>query len=336
MAREFEDKPATRERVPLLIGLVGPSGGGKTMSALRLATGIQSVVKGEIYYIDSEAKRALHYADRFNFRHVAFEAPFGPLDYLAAIDHCRRKGALTIVVDSASHEHDGPGGVLEQHAAELDRRAGDDWKKREKLTMLAWQKPKSDRRRLIQSILQMSINLIFCFRAKEKIKLIPGKEPKQLGWMPIAGEEFIYEMTVSCLLLPRADGVPQWHPDEEGEKLMIKLPEQFKEIFAKREPLSESIGASLAEWAAGGEAKKPAPATTTQGDPQLTAELLGYLRAATTREELEGIRARLSAGKVGRVFSGAEMRELGAAVKVCEERLPAVEQEREPGADEDQ
>lgn len=98
--RTFEDKPAARERVPLLIGLMGPSGGGKTYSALRLATGIQRVSGGEIFVVDTEARRALHYADRFRFRHLAFAPPFGSLDYLAAIEHCAKKGAGVVIVDS--------------------------------------------------------------------------------------------------------------------------------------------------------------------------------------------------------------------------------------------
>lgn len=248
--RVFEDKPAVRERVPVLVGLVGPSGSGKTYSALRLATGIQSVSGGEIFYIDTEAKRALHYSDVFKFRHLAFTAPFAPADYLAAIEHCVKKGAKTVVIDSMSHEHDGKGGVLEMHEAEMTRLGGSD-----KMNFLAWQRPKAERRRLLNSILQLDLNVIFCFRAKEKLKMMPGKQPQPLGWMPIAGEEFIYEMTVNMLLLPNSGGVPQWHPDEMGEKAIIKLPSQFKAIFEKQCPLSEEIGAKLAEWAAGGAAK---------------------------------------------------------------------------------
>jgi ABC-type sulfate/molybdate transport systems ATPase subunit len=44
--RKFEFVPAVRASVPLLVGLYGPSGGGKTFSALRLATGIQEVTGG--------------------------------------------------------------------------------------------------------------------------------------------------------------------------------------------------------------------------------------------------------------------------------------------------
>lgn len=330
-ARTFEISDAKLERVPLLVGLVGPSFSGKTYSALRLAVGIQVVTGGDIVMIDTEARRGLHYAKHFKFRHLPFKAPFGSLDYLAAIETAVAQGARVVVIDSMSHEHEGPGGVLEQHETELDRLAGDDWGKRERCNMLAWAKPKQARRRLINSIVQMQIAAVFCFRAKEKIKL-PEKgdkdrEPKSLGWMAIAGDEFIYEMTASALLYPGAAGVPTWNPKLPGEKLTVKIPEQFRSLFNTPLPLCEQMGTELARWAEGTEAAKP------PGDPKLTAELLGYLREAGTRDELEEIRARLSAGKVARVFSGAEMRELAAAVKACEESLPAEDEAPEPGSD---
>lgn len=252
MTRVFEDSEAKRSRVPLMIGLVGPSGGGKTYSALRLATGIQRVTKGEIFYIDTESRRALHYADDFRFRHVPFEAPFAPLDYLAAVEHCARKGASVVVVDSMSHEHEGPGGVLEMHAEAVKRMAGDDWKKAERVKMLAWVEPKAQRRRMINTILQLPISTIFCFRAKEKMKLVKGEEPAPLGYMPIAGEDFVSEMTARCLLLPMAGGVPTWQSKFGGEVETMKLPEQFRSIFAERAQLSEDIGEALARWAEGG------------------------------------------------------------------------------------
>ena len=251
--RQFEDRPAVRESVPLLVGLFGPSGGGKTYSALRLAAGVQSVTGGEVYCIDTEARRALHYAydektqAGFKFRHLAFTAPFGPLDYLAAIEHCVAKGAKVVIVDSMSHEHEGPGGVLEMHETEMERIG-----KGDRGNFLAWQKPKSERRRLLNTILQLPANFIFCFRAKEKMKIIPGQPPKELGFMPIAGEEFVFEMTANILLAPHADGVPCWDSEYVGEKMMMKLPVQFRELLSTGRPLDEATGKILAEWARGG------------------------------------------------------------------------------------
>lgn len=259
MTRTFEDQPAVRSKTPLLIGLVSPSGAGKTFSALRLATGIQRVAGGDVFVIDTEARRALHYADKFNFRHVAFGAPFGPLDYLAAIAHCVKKGAKTIVIDSMSHEHEGPGGVLEMHEAELTRMAGTDYRKRQSMTMLAWHKPKSQRRQLINAMLQMDANFILCFRSKEKLKMVKGQEPEQLGWMPIAGQEFVFEMTLKCLFLPGGNGVPVLESNYEGERAMIKVPDQFRSLFAQPRQMSEDLGEELARWAAG----SAAPAAVT-------------------------------------------------------------------------
>ena len=196
--------------------------------------------------IDTEARRALHYAERFKFRHLAFGAPFGPLDYLAAIQHCVAKGAKTIIVDSMSHEHEGPGGVLEMHDVELARMGGQASK-----SMLAWSKPKRERRALINAILQINCNFIFAFRAKEKMKIEKGKDPVALGFQPIAGEEFVYEMTLKCLLLPGADGFPTWRSEMQGEKMMIKIPEQFRELFGPAPQLTEDVGEQLAKWSAG-------------------------------------------------------------------------------------
>jgi ABC-type dipeptide/oligopeptide/nickel transport system ATPase subunit len=249
--RTFDDKPAIRERVPLLIGLFGPSGGGKTFTALRLATGIQKVTGGDIYVIDTEARRALHYADLFRFRHLQFDEPYGSLDYLAAIRHCVAKGAKIVVVDSMSHEHSGVGGYLDFHEREVDRMAGDDAAKRERVNIAGWIKPAQARKTLIDGVLHLNANFVFAFRSKEKIKPVPGKAPQELGWMPIAGDEFLFEMTVNCLLLPKAGGVPTWRSDLVGERLMMKLPERFAALFPPDRPIDENAGTELAQWAQG-------------------------------------------------------------------------------------
>jgi hypothetical protein len=257
--RTFEDSIAERGVTPLLFGIIGPSGSGKTYSALRLATGMQRVIGGEIFVIDTEADRAKHYARMFRFRHVPFAAPFAPGDYLAAIKHCVSRGAKTIVIDSMSHEHEGPGGVLEWHQREVERIMAA-WRcTEEKANVPAWGKPKAARRELINYYMQVKCNFIFCFRAKDKIKIGSGKVT-QMGFMPIAGEEHVFELTAKSLLLPGASGVPTWSSDQVGEKMMIKLPEQFRGLFsgAAGKPLDESIGETLARWAVGEEVLSPA------------------------------------------------------------------------------
>jgi hypothetical protein len=255
VARAFEAKEAIREQVPLLMGIMSPSGGGKTYSALRLATGMQAVMGGDIYGIDTENGRMKHYADEFKFQHVPFSPPFGSLDYLEALRYCNRKGARITIVDSMSHEHIGEGGYLETAEAVVDRIAGNDFKKREAVKMLGWAKAGPLRQKMIEGIKQLDGCFIFCFRAKEKTKPVKKDNKTEIidmGFMPIAGEEWVYEMAVNCMLEPRSDGVPTWRSDHIGERLMMKLPAQFKGIFAEQKPLDESIGRALATWAGGG------------------------------------------------------------------------------------
>ena len=76
------------------------------------------------------------------------------------------------------------------------------------------------------------------------------------------------------LLPPKSGGVPQWRSDQVGEKLMMKLPKQFEQIFANTAPLDETTGRQLAEWARGGD---PTPTraqfkTTEPMDDKTAAE----------------------------------------------------------------
>lgn len=296
----FTNSPAARIATPLFLGMVGPSGTGKTYSSLRLATGMQRVTGGEIFFIDTESSRALHYAPlpgekadpargKFTFQHVPFGAPYGSLRYLAAIEHCAKQGAKVIIVDSMSHEHDGVGGVLETHQAEAKRLAKETGKSEDAMKMSAWGVPKANRRRLINSLLtELSVSGIFNFRAKPKLKLASKQEKKDgadavtpLGFCAIAGEEFIFEMMMKFVLLPGARGCPTWESEFQGEQEMMKIPEQFLHIFERSVPLSEDIGQQLAEWAAGGATKIPT-------DAEVEA-CLAAAKGAQTLEEVDNV-----------------------------------------------
>ena len=254
--RKFQLQPAVRERVPLLVGLCGPSGSGKTYSALELATGMAETIGGDIIFIDTENRRALHYADQFNFEHLDLAAPFGSLDYLAALEFAASKEPAVIVVDSMSHQREGPGGLIDAHAKEVHRMAGNDFKKQQSVQMLAWTKPKAAQRALLSGIVRLNTNVIMCFRAGEKSKPVKGKGGKQeviaQGFTPIAAPEFVYEMTLSALMYPGAKGVPTWSSDKPGEHGATKLPGQFYNMFQPGQAFTREHGQKLAEWAQGG------------------------------------------------------------------------------------
>jgi hypothetical protein len=246
----FQFKPAIRESVGVIIGLAGGTGSGKTFSALRLAKGIAG--DQAFALIDTEAGRARHYADQFKFDHGDLAPPFRPQAYAEAIFAADDAKYPVIVVDSMSHEWAGEGGILDWHEEELQRMAGDDWKKREACKMAAWIKPKMDHKKMVQRLLQVRAHLILCFRAEEKVDMVRDAEGKMQivpkvtrtglsGWVPICEKALPFELTASFLLTNDAPGIPK----------PIKLQEQHRAMFPIDKPIDESAGERIAEWAAG-------------------------------------------------------------------------------------
>lgn len=255
-ARTFEAAAPVGDD-PLLLGMIGPPGGGKTYSALRLATGIKRVRGGDIVALDTEGGRAKKYRHDFDFKWVPFEPPFKPSDFLAAVTYWHERKAAAIIIDSMSDEHEGaPGGVLAWHDAELDRMAGDDYGKRERMSQAAWIKPKRDRINMMNGLLRITTPLIFCFRAREKTKQIKNDrgrmEPVNIGWQPIAPPEIVGGLDLTCILPPRANGVPVWKSDKIGEDFIIKLPNYLAPFIQEGQPMSEDMGEAFAKWARGG------------------------------------------------------------------------------------
>ena len=160
--RTFEAKPAVRGEEPLSIGIVGPPGGGKTLSSLRIAKGIQSVRGGDILLIDTEGGRSRKYGEVVPFKIIEFPPPCRSEDFLTAIKQQVALNPAAIIVDSMSDEHEGEGGYLEWHDELVPKMGGNDW--------AAWAKPKASRKRLITGLLHIKVPLIFTFRAREKTR----------------------------------------------------------------------------------------------------------------------------------------------------------------------
>jgi hypothetical protein len=299
----FSFRPAVRENVGLLIGLAGGTGSGKTYSAMELAAGISG--DRPFAVVDTEAKRALHYADRFRFDHGELRAPFRPAAYAEAIAAADAAGYPVIVVDSTSHEHAGEGGLLDWHdtivaeAVEKKRQLCeskgwqfDEDKEWNLANMNAWIEPKMAHKQFVQKLLQLRAHLILCFRAEEKIEIVKlndrgevvdkgGKtvvRPKETatgrdGWVPVCEKTLPYELTASFLMLATRPGYP----------LPIKLQEQHRALFPLDKPIGRSAGEAIARWAAGGNG---APARATAEPSKALALVIEVMNRATTLEEL--------------------------------------------------
>ena len=258
-------EPATLDNVPLLIGLQGPPGGGKTYSALLLAKGIQVARPGPIRVIDTEGGRARKYSEEFEFETLELDAPRSDAlqDALfAAITQDERPSC--IIIDTVSEEHEE---LLEWHDQEIDKLLDDHerqvQKQRDRVGMSAWRRPKGARRSLLKFLRKVRVPLIMTFRAEEKTKPIKTQVenrngdtrevavPTPLGYQPIAPAQIIHMMDLMCLLPLRAEGLPTWVTGNEYESFALKLPEFFKPLFAKPAKISPAQGTAMAVWALG-------------------------------------------------------------------------------------
>lgn len=259
----FTFRPATREKTPLIIGLAGPSKSGKTYSALRLATGIAD--GGKIAFINTEGARGHMYADKFNYVAVDIEEPFSYDRYREAVLAAKEIKPAVLIIDSISHAHEGPGGMLAQHEKFLDDKAGTDYKKRERLTWAAWIRPKEQESQFVNTLIQVDFSVILCFRAKEKLKILRGAEPIPLGWQPICSDRIPFETTATLILPPGSKGAP----DLSAQASELREP---LDTMIRPDQLDEALGKRLAQWAAGG--KEPAAPKQASGEnPQVLGDM---------------------------------------------------------------
>lgn len=242
----FEARPAARSEEPLLLGMIGPPGGGKSLSSLRLAKGIKSVRGGDIIMLDTEAGRSRKYSDLIPFHILEMPPHARSEDFLLAIEAQLHRSPACIIVDSLSDEHES---YLEWHDEMVPKMGNNEW--------AAWAKPKASRKKLISGILRIKVPLIFTFRAREKTKQNPDPNAKRnekivnIGWQPVAPLEIVHALDLTCILPPRADGVPVWHSDKIGEDFIIKLPSYLKPFIEEGRALDENMGAAFARWAKG-------------------------------------------------------------------------------------
>lgn len=222
---------AVRKAIPFIGCLYGKSSGGKTFSSLRLAKGLIDP-DTRVCVIDTENGRASHYANSFDFDTIELSPPFTPARYIEAIKAAERAGYKAIIVDSISHEWDGIGGCLEMAEG--------------KQGLQAWAKPKAEHRKLMNTLLQLKSNIIFCARAKEDMEQVKVKGKTEIvnkGLTMIQEKNFPFEMLVTFRL------------EDQGKAYLEKATgiSSLKDNFKDGQFITEEHGKIIAEWIAKGE-----------------------------------------------------------------------------------
>ena len=187
----WEVRPAKRSEAKPLIGIYAPSGCGKTWSSLMLARGFVGP-KGKIVMLETEGGRGEVFADVLpgGYDVCSMRNDFSPENYGAAITAIEKTEPDALIIDSASHEWEGSGGVLSM-AAENEA-AG-------KKSMMVWQGPKlAHQRYFVLRLLATPIPcVIVCMRAKYPMREVQVNGKKE--WVPLEWMQKSVETVVNLM-----------------------------------------------------------------------------------------------------------------------------------------
>ena len=181
---------ATRNDIKLRMALLGPSGGGKTYTAMRIARGIVGD-EGRIAVIDTERGSARKYSDLTAFDVVELTS-FEVQHYIDGIEAAVDAGYTALIIDSLSHAWAGPGGLLE---------FVDNKKRQNTNNFTAWRDATPLHNKLIDAILGADIHIIITMRTKmeyvvEKDERTGKAIPKKIGMQPVQRDGLEYEFDV--------------------------------------------------------------------------------------------------------------------------------------------
>lgn len=267
-------RPASRASTIPLIGLYGQSGCGKTHSALMLARGFVGP-SGRIGMIDTEGGRGEIFSDVLpgGYDVLPLGPPFSAQRYIEAVNAA--KGMDVVIVDSVSHEWEGVGGVLDQ-ASEIEKRTN-------KAGLHCWNKPKMEHQRFVLTLLQASVPVICCLRAKFKSR--QGKNPrtgkteiiKDDHTTPIQDEAFIYEMTIHAEILQ----------DHKLRVTKLSHPD-LRDVFKTGDMISIQTGEALRAWSDSGK-KIPREKAAGNDGPSVAPEPAAAFDNSNLTEAQKGV-----------------------------------------------
>lgn len=168
------------------MALQGPSGAGKTYSALLVAYGLCNDWT-KIAVVDTENHSADLYAHLGAYQVLPITAPYTPERYIQAIQVCIDAGIEVLILDSISHEWQGSGGILDIHSAMPGN------------SFTNWNKVTPRHNAFVQMLLESNIHIIATIRSKQDyiITVKNGKQvPEKVGLKGITREGMDYEFTL--------------------------------------------------------------------------------------------------------------------------------------------
>jgi len=178
---------ASRSQVFLKDAITGPTGSGKTFSALRIAMGLVEGTGKRVAFLDTENDSASLYSDKFDFDVMPIAPPFLSEHFKSGVEAAVSAGYGAVIIDSASHFWKGILAFKDQLDSHGKGNSYTNWKQAD---------GKFDP--VIEAVLQSKIHVIFCMRSKMDYLQTEenGKKViKKMGLAPIMRENLEYEFS---------------------------------------------------------------------------------------------------------------------------------------------
>jgi len=176
---------------------MGPTGSGKTWTALEIAT----AMGGKIAFIDTERQSADNYADDFDFDVIQLHS-YSVQNYIDAINDASSEGYDNLIIDSLSHAWAGKDGILE--FVDLETK-----KSKAQNSYVTWRKATPLHNQFIDNILVYPGNIIATMRSKMEYVMEENdkgkKVPKKIGLQPIQRADVEYEFQIIGDMSPEHD-----------------------------------------------------------------------------------------------------------------------------------
>ncbi len=249
---------ATRKQIKIKVGVTGPTGSGKTFSALRLAKGLAA--GGKVAFIDTENESGSLYSGdvkdfegrthHFDFDVINISPPFTHDKFIGAIEAAVSEKYAVVVMDSASHFWEG---ILEKKSR-LDAAGGNSFSN--------WAKVTDEYKDILAAVLQSPIHAICCLRSKMDYVLEETERngrktsvPKKVGLAPVMRDGVEYEFTTVF--------------DVALDHNAACSKDRTSLFTGKIAQITEDTGAAILGWLATGAPATVAPPSTTTLDHRL-------------------------------------------------------------------
>lgn len=253
-------KDAVKKHLRARIGLLAPTGGGKTFTGLRfLFAMVEMGMARKVGVIDTEHGSASKYLnDPFPaFRVIEMADDFSPEQYIEAMSLMAADGVDALMVDSLTHAWAGKGGSLELKDRFGKQKGFNDY--------TAWGPVTAMQNRLIEALLSYPGHLVATMRLKmehviEKDPITGKNIVRKIGLQPVQRDGMEYEMDLVCDL------------DQDHNFTVSKTRCRALDGYSANKPGSEVI-AKLRSWLESGERLSPPPASVPAPPPaQLASE----------------------------------------------------------------